>query len=344
MSLEATKRIAGSSALAAVAVFGFAVWFVFDHLASTPPPAQLVANPGDGHVTLRWHIEDGETGITGWKYQQYQLKREGVVEQGWRRIPDEQAAEGSYRVKNLTNGWTYVFRVRAVHDRVHGTPSNEAVATPEAECPRGCRRQPTQRLTLAPVHLLVHFRNAELAGPYGDLSGAGVVLEPVHQLMLRTTVKTLAACATPGNPVRIRPYGFASSAPFAGRDDSDELNVRAANWRAREVHEKLRLLSHSHVPDVRVEEPPEWETFDEMVAERNACIPSPSPPWEWDRDSFLDRAVVLTLPDPGSCAAAADFIRCRTSDVADPRNARSGPQARQFGWLTGAGRAGGTGG
>ena len=329
-------------ALAAVAVVGLTVW-AFQHLASTPPAAQLIANPGDTHVTLRWHIDAGGADIARWEYQQYQLRREGAVERGWRPIPKEQAAERALCIENLTNGWTYVFRVRAVDDRGHhGTPSNEAVAKPEAEC-HDCRRQrpPPGAARLSPVHLLVHFRNAELTDPYGDLSGAGVVLEPVHQMMLNATVETLAECATPGNPVRIRPYGFASSAPFAGRDDSDELNVRAANGRARKVHEELRRLSRGRVSGVRVEEPPEWDTFDEMVAERNACIPSPSR--ERDRDSFLDRAVVLMLLDPGSCAAER-LIKCRTSDVAGPRRARAAPRVPQVGWLTGAGRADGTGG
>ena len=175
---------------------------------------------------------------------------------------------------------------------------------------------PSGRATLLPVHFLLHFRNAQLSDPNGALSGSGVVLEPLHEGMLGAIVNTLRECAEQGSPVRIRPYGFASSMPFAGRDDTDDLNVMAANQRASAVYEALRgrLSGDRHVS---VEEPPKWDTFEKMVEVRDSCIESPSR--EMDRDSFLDRVVVLELQTSGRCAMAdwaARSVRC--SDVADP--------------------------
>ena len=174
------------------------------------------------------------------------------------------------------------------------------------------------KMEIRPVHLLLHFRNAQLSEPNGGLSGSGVDLEPLHKRMLDATVNTLRECADQENPVRIRPYGFASSKPFAGRDDTNDLNVMAANRRARAVYKALK----ERLPDgslVNVEEPPRWDTFAAMVKERDACIESPS--GERGRDPFFDRVVVLDLQTPGRCAPAdwaARTIRCSGSEGAGP--------------------------
>ena len=360
------RRFAGNVAMALTAsasVF-FAAGFVLRHLASTPPPVQLIANPGDGKVTLEWTNGAAYTreydGMQ-WEYQQYQRKRDGDVNRNWNEIAGTDAAKGRHRIdiKNLTNSWTYVFRVRATNEKSHGTPSNEAIATPEAVPAldpatkeqlarieehlagllastnrldlstletrlteiRDALRQPsspagTGRATLLPVHLLLHFGNAQLSDPSGGLSGPGVVLEPLHERMLGATVNTLRECAGQESPVSIRPYGFASSTPFAGRDDTDDLNVMAANRRARAVYEALnRRLRGEYMS---VEEPPKWDTFEEMIKKRNECIESPS--GERVRDPFLDRVVVLELQTPGRCAPAdwtARSIRCSGSAGGD---------------------------
>ena len=176
-----------------------------------------------------------------------------------------------------------------------------------------------QQATLLPVHLLLHFRNAQLSEPNGGLSGSGVDLEPLHKRMLTATVNTLRRCADQENPVRIRPYGFASSKPFAGRDDTNDLNVMAANRRARAVYKALNENGRLDGSHVNVEEPPRWDTFAAMVKERDACIESPS--GERGRDPFFDRVVVLDLQTPGRCAPAdwaARTIRCSGSEGAGP--------------------------
>ena len=172
---------------------------------------------------------------------------------------------------------------------------------------------------LLPVHFLLHFQNAQLSEPNGGLNGSGVDLEPLHEGMLGAIVNTLRKCADQENPVRIRPYGFASSKPFAGRDDTDDLNVMAANRRARAVYKALNENGRLDGSHVNVEEPPRWDTFAAMVKERDACIESPS--GERGRDPFFDRVVVLDLQTPGRCAPAdwaARTIRCSGSEGAGP--------------------------
>lgn len=386
-------------ALTAVVTVGLAAWFVLGYLASTPPPAQLIANPGNEHVTLQWTVaaaDYDESDVTRWEYQQYQLRRDGAVERDWRSIPKAAAAAGRLRIENLTNGWTYAFRVRAKNENGPGAVSNEAIAVPEAgpavtvrvldsqnieirlppmdpaieehlerieehladlrvrEGPdltsleavladianrlAGMGEGPdlssleaslvdianrlaaagvTERTALLPVHLLVHFRNAQLSGAAGDLGDEGIVLEPAHRTMLRGTVDALAECAAQGSPVTITPYGFASSAPFAGRDDTDELNVQVANGRSEAVHDELVRLSTGR-SNLSIQDPPRWNTFEEMVAARDACIESPS--GARARGSFLDRVVVLDVRTTGRCAAEdwTASIRCSPPAVAGP--------------------------
>ena len=471
--MEGIRRFAANAtmALTAAGTVGLAAWFVLGHLASTPPPPQLIANPGNEHVTLQWTIgaaDYDESDVTRWEYQQYQLRQDGAGGHGWRSIPKAAAAAGRLRVGNLTNGWTYAFRVRARNENGPGAVSNEAIAVPEApeagpavmvtvldderieirlppmdpaieehlagieehlaelrvregldlsslETPlgdiadrlaamgegpglapletalagiadrlagmgegpdlssletalgdiadrlagmgegpdlssltaavagianrldgigEGLDLAPletaladiadrldaagvTERTALLPVHLLVHFRNAQLSGADGDLGDEGIVLEPAHRTMLRGTVDALAECAAQGSPVTVTPYGFASSAPFVGRDDTDALNVQVANGRADAVHDELVRLSAGR-PNLSIQDPTEWTTFEDMVAARDACVESPS--GARASGSFLDRVVVLDLQNTGKCAAEGwtASIRCSTPEVAGP--------------------------
>lgn len=211
-----------------------------------------------------------------------------------------------------------VNRVLCMYEYEKDAVDNSEVGSVQG-CQAGGSGTTEQQATLLPVHLLLHFRNAQLSEPNGDLSGSGVDLEPLHKRMLTATVNTLRRCANQENPVRIRPYGFASSKPFAGRDDTNDLNVMAANRRARAVYKALNENGRLDGSHVNVEEPPRWDTFAAMVKERDACIESPS--GERGRDPFFDRVVVLDLQTPGRCAPAdwaARTIRCSGSEGAGP--------------------------
>ena len=93
------------------------------------PPRGLVAEPGDGEVTLRWFppADSGSAPVTRYEY---------------RYAPDAEAHTGSWTrvsggavarqvvVGNLTNGTRYRFQVRAVN-RVGAGPPAEVTAVPE---------------------------------------------------------------------------------------------------------------------------------------------------------------------------------------------------------------------
>ena len=227
-------------------------------------------------------------------------------ERPWWSIPRIQVSVW----RHAMDRWNFLWprgAVRKSFPQVVVVPLSRAVCIYEAEgagdapCSLPTRQDGTEGSTLLPVHLLVHFRNAELAEK-GTLGDRGMVLEPEHRRMLEETVNALARCAAPDSPVEIKPYGFASSAPFAGVENSDDLNVRAANRRANAVYRELGELT-TDMRNVNIESPPVWREFDEMIEERNARISSPSRERgeERTRDSFLDRVVVLDLLTRGRC-------------------------------------------
>ena len=167
---------------------------------------------------------------------------------------------------------------------------------------------PDSMLSILRVHPLVHFENAEV-GPADELTERGVTLSAAREAALEEVVEALRPCAAPERPVTIRPYGFASDDPFLDRfsdgirDDSDELNVEAANRRAEAVHAALAKLTEPREPDepgMTVEAPIAWSGFDEMVEERNAMIRVPE---DSARDPFDDRVVVLNMMSTGACRA-----------------------------------------
>ena len=82
----------------------------------------LTARAGDGEVTLSWD-EPNATQCT-WQYQQ--TRALGILAE-WENIPDSRTFTTEYTVGDLTNGLTYVFKVRAVNDYGQG-PASAAVS------------------------------------------------------------------------------------------------------------------------------------------------------------------------------------------------------------------------
>ena len=80
--------------------------------ASAATPTNLTAAAGVGEVTLSWDDPNDST-ITAYKYRQ---KEAGGSFGQWTTIPDSAYGEANttgYTVRNLTNGQTYTFRLRA---------------------------------------------------------------------------------------------------------------------------------------------------------------------------------------------------------------------------------------
>ena len=154
---------------------------------------------------------------------------------------------------------------------------------------------------LLPVHLRVHFENAQLEPESRELSDRGIALTSMQRSLLQTTVNMLGRCAAERSVVRIKPYGFASSAPFRGVSNSDRLNVAVANRRAKAVHDALVTMSSGHM-NLRIEAPAAWRSFEEMQSGRNRCVTGSRE----GRSSFPGRVVVLQLEEWGACTPAND--------------------------------------
>ena len=151
-------------------------------------------------------------------------------------------------------------------------------------------------LNVLAIHPVVHFENAGVDSSV-ELTGRGTTLNAARRVSLTEFVQKLRRCATSERPVTIKLYGFASDDPFAGIDEakSDELNVEAANRRARSVYDALtELISGGMTVDV----PTQWTTFADMASTRDLMIRFPA---GTDRDPFADRVVVLHLTSFGTC-------------------------------------------
>ena len=93
----------------------------------------IVASPGDTTATISWVSET--TIASGWQFAQ---REQGTAAWGsWRDVPSSTTITRSHSVPSLTNGTTYVFKVRAKGGslQVRGPDSAEAVATPNASIP-----------------------------------------------------------------------------------------------------------------------------------------------------------------------------------------------------------------
>ena len=93
----------------------------------------IVASPGDTTATISWVSET--TIASGWQFAQ---REQGTAAwSSWSDVPSSTTITRSHSVPSLTNGTTYVFKVRAKGGslQVRGPDSAEAVATPNASIP-----------------------------------------------------------------------------------------------------------------------------------------------------------------------------------------------------------------
>ena len=92
----------------------------------------IVATPGNAQATISWTTVD-LAGVTGWQVA-YKADNDGTWG-SWTDIPDSTIVTRSHVISSLTNGTTYLFKVRAKLGTAHGTESAEAIATPGATVP-----------------------------------------------------------------------------------------------------------------------------------------------------------------------------------------------------------------
>ena len=160
------------------------------------------------------------------------------------------------------------------------------VVTNGPECPDCPPRPPPVEEVLPPQALRVHFDNAGIDRVTRELNGKGTDLGPERAASVATIVATLARCADPDkSTVEVTVVGFASDDGFNGleKEDSDDLNVQAANDRAAALHDALK----DKVDGVTVRKRDNWTRFDEMQFDRNERMPV--------RDSVADRIALLDV-------------------------------------------------
>ena len=423
-SLPAVAVLTAFAALAIVIGAGWWVRIAVSVPDTDLPTPRLEALPGDRKVTLKLELAPDAPSVK-WEYEQRYAEREGQYNppDRWQPLPEDGVVTG------LTNGWGYVFRVRAVRGKKRGRPSNEAVVTPTAvparldeiaELTRALGRdvvtaeqwqaaasrmaeaieqgfenltrvtdgrgaESAERLaalrqsldnlslpatderlaaierrladierfpTVAPppavtdvqwtdlmerlaeiaTHLetisnrmpsrddeiepdpdrgtipraltLFNFPNARLVD--GVPAGDGVA---VPEQEVNRTLAALGSCVRDGDPVTVRPYGFASDASFLNADGtpmarSDALNLKTANLRARNAYRELTARADAY-PRVQVEEQHEWSSLDEMKQKRDdgSLIPHSDDEQDIER---MRRVVVLKVIDRGGCAFESD--------------------------------------
>lgn len=200
--------------------------------------------------------------------------------------------------------------LKTIADRMppQATDGNQGTSPPATVAPSGRspgdatstgRGPEPPRQRIARALTLVHFPNARLVGrvPVGD--GVTVSEQAVNPMLDK-----LAACAEEGDSVTVRPYGFASNAPFRNADgtpmeESDALNLKTANLRARNAGAALTQGAGGH-PHVRIEEPHDWSSLEQMEQKRDdeSLIT-----YSGDRQNRerLRRVVVLKVLARGRC-------------------------------------------
>ena len=106
------------------------------HSLQTQYPENLTAEyvlaaPGSGQVTLTWSIRS-IVGVTGWEFDYKTYSTGSWV--GWADVPSSTARTTTHVVSSLTNGTTYVFRVRPKGSGLTRGTAAETIGTPGGAC------------------------------------------------------------------------------------------------------------------------------------------------------------------------------------------------------------------
>ena len=91
----------------------------------------IIATPGNAQVTLSWASESAVATGFDFAYKTKDAQNWG----DWTRVPDSTAHTRSHTISSLTNGTTYLFKVRIKLNNTVGSVSEETLATPGASIP-----------------------------------------------------------------------------------------------------------------------------------------------------------------------------------------------------------------
>ena len=135
-------------------------------------PRNLRATPGDRHVSLQWTepASDGGSPIVRYDYQ--------VDDRPWKSTG---GTETSYVVRELENGTTYTFRVRAVNAVSAASPGSESVSATESATPTAAGQEEVTKTITDTVEAVTAATAANIAANIGTRfsatrSGGSVVV------------------------------------------------------------------------------------------------------------------------------------------------------------------------
>lgn len=150
-----------------------------------------------------------------------------------------------------------------------------------------------QRIVL-PETLRVHFDDAEPNTDWTDVTRRGVTLGPDRKKRLEAMLTMLGRSLDPKREqIQMTVYGFASSAQFINAkslEESDRLNLLAANRRADAVHDLLEGVAAKQ-QGLRVSKLNPWVQLKDMK-DRREKIPVPA---GLQRESFAHRVALVEL-------------------------------------------------
>ena len=128
----------------------------------------------------------------------------------------------------------------------------------------------------------------------------GIALTASQEAELDKLAAALRACAAPGTTVRLKIQGYSSTQPFVATggllDDSDELNVMAANLRAKAVSDRLASQGIDKDGGFDVQRQ-QWLAYGDM--ERPFLDSHGS--FQGTAQEQLNRVVFVELEDAGAC-------------------------------------------
>jgi beta propeller repeat protein len=93
-------------------------------VVSIPIPTGLIADSGDGEVTLSWNIIEGATG--------YNIYRSTSPDTGFSKLNIELITEITYTDTSVTNGEAYYYHVKTIKDGLESAPSDEVKGEPKS--------------------------------------------------------------------------------------------------------------------------------------------------------------------------------------------------------------------
>ena len=214
-------------------------------VATVPgPPRNLTATPGDRQVSLSWTGPATDGGSPIIRYD-YQVDDEQWVSTG--------GTETSHVVRDLVNGTTYTFRVRAVNAVSAESPSSESVSASDSATPAaGEEVEEVQQAVTETVEAVTAAAAANITANIGTRfsatpsSGSVVVVggrtlnlgssptSPEFQIATGRNWNSLAKpdrideTWSPGIDDLLRPSAFEISLNAA--DDGDTMGASSAQW------------------------------------------------------------------------------------------------------------------